>query len=351
MSAKSKSKALAYLSLITLIAIIAGSVYGYKIYSRMFIPNVTLGDKEHAYIYIPTGSSYTEVLETLSSSRYIADIEAFKWVSSRMGYPYSIKPGRYRLTSEMNNKELVSILRAGLQTPVRVTFTGFRTPQQLAQKISNQIEADSAEIVEAFKSAEIAKQYGFSPETFIAMFIPNTYEFFWNTGAKGFFDRMKKEYESFWTEENDKKARDLGLTRVKVSTLASIVEEETVRVDERPRVAGVFINRLKRNMALQADPTIKFAVGDFSIRRILTKHLQIESPYNTYKYRGLPPGPINAPSISSINSVLNYESHKYLYFCAKPDYSGYHAFAGSLAEHNRNAREYQNFLNKERIFR
>jgi UPF0755 protein len=268
-----------------------------------------------------------------------------------MGYPYSVKPGRYKLISDMSNRELISILRAGLQTPIRLTFTSFRTPQQLAEKVSNQIEADSAEIVKAFLSPEIAAQYGFTTESFIAMFIPNTYEFFWNTGTKGFLDRMNREYEVFWTEERDRKAAEIGLSRVKVSTLASIVEEETIKVDERPRVAGVFMNRLNRFMALQADPTIKFAIGDFTIRRILTKHLQIDSPYNTYKYRGLPPGPINAPSISSINAVLNHENHKYLYFCAKPDYSGYHAFASTLSEHNKNARVYQQFLNKERIFR
>lgn len=351
MASRSTTKIKAYVSLFLLIAIIGAGIYGYRLYSRMFSPNVALVEKEHVYIHIPTGSTYSDVIEIITSSGYLLNIESFKWVSSRMGYPYSIKAGRYKLTDQMSNKTLVTMLRAGLQTPVRVTFTGFRTPQQLAQKISKQIEADSAEIVEAFRSVEIANQYGFSKETFISMFIPNTYEFFWNTSAKGFFDRMKKEYEIFWTEERDKKAKDLGLTRIKVSTLASIVEEETVRVDERPRVAGVFVNRLKRNIALQADPTVKFALGDFSIRRILTKHLQIESPYNTYKYRGLPPGPINAPSISSINAVLNYENHKYLYFCAKPDYSGYHSFATTLAEHNKNAREYQRFLNRERIYR
>lgn len=342
---------LGFISLFLLVVIIAGGIYGYSIYTKFYSPNVNTQNKEHVYILIPTGSSYTDVLEIMESSQLINDFNSFKWSASRMGYPYSIKPGRFRIKDGMSNRELVTMLRAGLQTPVRVTFTGFRTPQQLAQRISSQIEADSAEIVNAFNSKEIATQYGFSQETFIAMFIPNTYEFFWNTGTKGFFDRMKREYEAFWNDERQRKANEIGLSRVQVSTLASIVEEETVRVDERPRVAGVFMNRLNKNMALQADPTIKFALGDFTIRRILTRHLQVESPYNTYKYRGLPPGPINSPSISSINAVLNYEKHQYIYFCAKPDYSGYHAFARTLAEHNRNARAYQQFLNRERIFR
>jgi UPF0755 protein len=278
-------------------------------------------------------------------------LESFKWTSSRMGYPHSIKAGRYKITNGMTNREMIAMLRAGLQTPVRVTFNGFRTPQQLAQRVSKQIEVDSAEIVTTLLSNEIANQYGFTRETFISMFVPNTYEFFWNTGVKGFFDRMKREYETFWNDERERKASEIGLSRIEVSTLASIVEEETIRVDERPRVAGVFINRLNKRIPLQADPTIKYALGDFSIRRILTRHLAIDSPYNTYKHRGLPPGPINAPSISSIDAVLNYEKHQYIYFCAKPDYSGYHAFARTLTEHNRNAREYQKFLNKERIFR
>ncbi len=317
----------------------------------MYSSNINLTEKKQTYIYIPTNSSYSDVLTIIDSAKILVDMDAFKWVSSRMGYPHSVKPGRYKVSDGMNNKELVTKLRAGIQTPTRVTFTGFRTPQQLAQRISEQLEVDSAIIVQSFYNVELVDGYGFTPETFIAMFIPNTYEFFWNTDAKGFFDRMKREYEAFWNEARDKKASEIGLDRVRVSTLASIVEEETVKVDERPRVAGVFMNRLNKGIPLQADPTIKYAVGDFSIRRILTRHLQIDSPYNTYKHRGLPPGPINAPNISSINAVLNYEKHQYLYFCAKADFSGYHAFARTLSEHNRNAREYQQALNKERIYR
>jgi UPF0755 protein len=351
MVSSSFHKILVYIALTLLVALAAGGFYGYTFYTKMFSPNVNTGDNEQAFLYIPTGAIYTEVLSTIEEQNLIVDIESFKWMSNRMGYPQSVKAGRYRLTENMSNREVVATLRAGLQTPVRVTFTGFRTPQQLAQRVAKHIEADSAEIVKSFLSDDIANQYGFNRQTFIAMFIPNTYEFFWNTNAKGFFDRMHREHEAFWTQEKVKKAEEIGLDKIKVSILASIVEEETIKADERPRVAGVFVNRLNQSIPLQADPTVKFANGDFSIRRILTRHLQIESPYNTYKYRGLPPGPINAPSISSINAVLNYERHQYLYFCAKPDYSGYHNFARTLAEHNRNAREYQQFLNRERIFR
>ena len=333
------------------ILILIAAAYGYNIYSKMYSPNVQVENEESTFIYIPTGAKYSDVVSILVSQNLLVDTVSFRWVSSRMGFPYSVKPGKYKVTNGMGNKDLISILRAGLQTPVRVTFTGFRTPSQLAQRISKQIEADSVEIVAAFSNNELVEEFGFSTETFIAMFIPNTYEFFWNTDADGFFKRMKREHEAFWNEARIEKAKKLNMSKTQVSTLASIVEEETVNRDERPRVAGVYINRLERGMPLQADPTIKFALGDFTIRRILTKHLSVDSPYNTYKNRGLPPGPINAPSISSIDAVLNYEVHKYLYFCAKSDFSGYHAFARTLTEHNKNAREYQRALNRERIYR
>lgn len=341
------------LALIAVVAItlFIGGAFGFRIYSRMYSPNIRLDYNQHEFVHIPTGSVYADVVRILIEQDFLIDTSSFKWVASRMGYPYSVKPGRYRVANGMGNRELVTKLRAGIQTPTRVTFTGFRTPQQLAQRISSQIEADSAEIVAAFSNKELVEQYGFTTQTFIAMFIPNTYEFFWNTDAKGFFTRMKREHDAFWNETREAKAASINMGRVEVSTLASIVEEETIHSDERPKVAGVYINRLNKRMPLQADPTVKFALGDFGIRRILTKHLQIDSPYNTYKYRGLPPGPINAPSISSIDAVLNHEKHQYIYFCAKSDFSGYHAFAKTLIEHNKNAREYQNALNKQRIFR
>ena len=333
------------------LALAVGGYFGYRIYTRMLKPNITIGNESEGVVYIPTGASYADVLAILNESDFINNMEWFKWTSSRMGYPHSIRSGRYKLQDNQTNRELVGMLRAGLQSPVRVTFTGFRTPQQLASRISKQIEADSAAIVQAFSSTDITAKYGFTPETFIAMFVPNTYEFFWNTDAEGFFIRMKREYDNFWTAERDEKAKQVGLNRVGVSTIASIVEEETIRIDERPKIAGVFINRLNRGTPLQACPTVKFALGDFTIKRVLTKHLSVDSPYNTYKHRGLPPGPINAPSISSIKAVLNYQKHNYYYFSANPDFSGYHIFSRTLSEHNRNARVYQRKLNKERIYR
>jgi UPF0755 protein len=345
-----KRVVLAFIGLALVLAIVAGT-YGHRYYNRMNSPNIYIPEAEHAFIHIPTGATYRDALDTIFGSQSVIDTVAFKWAASRMGYPHSIRAGRYRLASGQTNRELVGILRAGLQTPTRVTFISFRTPSQLAKRVANQIEADSLEIIQAFSNQKLIDSLGFTLETFMGMFVPNTYEFFWNTNALGFFARMKREQEAFWSQRRDSLAKEIGLSRMEVITLASIVEEETNRTDERPRVAGVYLNRIKRGMPLQADPTVKFAVGDFTIRRVLTRHLQVDSPYNTYRNRGIPPGPICAPSISSIDAVLNSEQHSYLYFCARPDYSGYHAFARTLSEHNRNARIYQQWLNKQRIFR
>jgi len=227
---------------------------------------------------------------------------------------------------------------------VKVSFISVRSLDILAGKVAANIEADSTEIAQLLKSPETAQKYGFDERTFMAMFIPNSYEFYWNTSAEQFVERMAKEFKAFWTEERLQKAENIGMTQSQVSTLASIVEVETQQNDEKARVAGVYINRLNLGMLLQADPTVVYAVGDFTLKRVLNKHLEIESPYNTYKYSGLPPGPINIPSISSIDAVLNYEKHNYKFFCAKDDFSGYHVFAVTNAQHEANARKYHKAL-------
>jgi UPF0755 protein len=238
---------------------------------------------------------------------------------------------------------MVNILRAGLQEPVQLTFNNIRTKEELAAHVSSYIDVDSMSIIELF-NPEIVREYGFTPETFPAMFIPNTYEFYWTTTARQFADRMKQEFDRFWDTDRLTKAQSIGLTPVQVATLASIVQEETNVPAEKAKVAGVYINRLTRGMLLQADPTVKFAVGDVTIRRVLNKYLDTDSPYNTYRYPGLPPGPITFPEISSIDAVLNYEKHNYLYFCARPDLSGYNNYARTNAEHDRNAALYHNAL-------
>lgn len=302
-------------------------------------------------IFLPEGCSYNQALDSISSGLVISNIRILKWVAEKKRYPARVKPGRYLIDKGMSYNELINILRAGRQTPVIVTFNNISTLNDLAGKVGGRIEADSAQIMAFFWDQENYRKDGFSMETVISVFIPDSYQFFWNTGAGGFYSRMLREYRKFWNDERLKKAGQKGLTPVEVSTLASIIDSEVSKPDEKARIAGVYLNRLKRGMPLQADPTVKFALGDRTIKRILTIHLDINSPYNTYKHTGLPPGPIGCPSIEGLDAVLNAESHEYIYFAAKPDFSGYHNFSRSLADHNRFASMYQRELNKRRIFR
>jgi UPF0755 protein len=319
-----------------------------KLYKKVYSSNIK---KPSSYLYIPTGSTFNDVIEILKRDSLLINIDSFTWLAEKKNYPNHVYPGRYRLDSLMSNDALIDKLRSGYQDPVKVIFNSVRTREQLAGKISKQIEADSASLVKRFYNDSLIKNYGLKQETFTSIFLPNTYEFWWNTSAESFVDRMHKEYLRFWNDDRKAKAAKLNLTPEEVTTLASIVDEETYFNGEMPRVAGLYINRLRKRMHLQADPTLKFALGDFSIKRVLNIHKQIDSPYNTYKRYGLPPGPISIPSIAAIDAVLNYESHSYLYMCAKPDFSGYHNFAKTLSQHNQNAREYQRALNKERIWR
>jgi len=327
------------------ILILLGLIY----YNRMFRSNVELAKDK--YLYIKTGSDFSAVVDSIKKNNLVINLESFISTSNSFGYTNRVKSGCYRIKRGMSNRTLVRMLITASQSPVRVTFNNIRTPEQLAEKISKQLEIDSLTFIRYFKKEEIPESYGFTDKTLISMFIPNTYQFYWNTESKDLFDRMKREYDKFWNKERSDKLNGIGLTRAEVSTLASIVEEETNKNDEKSRIAGVYINRLRQNIPLQADPTIKFALNDFTIKRIWTKHLEVKSPYNTYKNIGLPPGPICCPSISSIDAVLNYENHQYLYFCAKDDFLGYHVFAKTLTEHNRNAEAYQRALNKEKIYK
>ena len=332
---------------IILVAIFA-TLIGYKTYRKIYSANV---EASKAYLYIPTGSGYEDVIESLIEDSLLKNIESFKWLARKKNYPNHVNPGRYKLDSTMSNNDIINKLRSGFQDPVKVIFNSIRTREKLAGKIAKQIEPDSTELVKLFYNDSLISDLGLKQETFTCIFLPNTYEFWWNTSGEKFVSRMKVEYQRFWNEDRMNKAAKLNLTKEEVITLASIVDEETYFNSEMPRVAGLYINRLRKRMHLQADPTLKFALGDFSIKRVLNIHKQIDSPYNTYRRYGLPPGPISIPSISAIDAVLNYESHNYLYMCAKPDFSGYHNFAKTLSQHNINAREYQRALNKERIWR
>ncbi|MCX6326656.1 MAG: endolytic transglycosylase MltG [Bacteroidia bacterium] len=320
------------------------------IYRNLFGVSIKAEDINQV-IYIPTSSTYEQVLDTLESNLIIKNRKVLKWVANKKNYPALIKPGRYVIDKDLSYNGLINLLRSGRQAPVKITFHNIRTLNQLAGKISKHIEADSSEIISFLSDDSNFLSDGFKKENIIALFIPNTYEFYWNTDAKGVYNRMLKEYRLFWNDQRLAKSQEKGLDQKEVAILASIIDDEVVNPDEKPRIAGVYLNRLKRGIPLQACPTIKFALNDFTITRVLHKHLHTDSPYNTYKHRGFPPGPISCPSIEGIDAVLNAEQHDYIYFAAKPDFSGYHNFSKTLTEHNHYAALYQKELNKRKIFK
>jgi len=320
------------------------------IYRLLFGVGVMM-DGRKAVILIPTGSTYEQVLDSINSNLQIKNQDILKWVAQKKNYPQLVKSGRFVIENDLSYIGLIDKLRSGKQTPVDVTFNNIRNIYQLAGRIGGEIEADSAQIAAFLSDPENYRKDGLTRENVISVFIPNTYEFFWNTGAGGLYTRMLREYNKFWNEDRAAKAESLLLTKQEAAILASIIDDEVAKADEKPRIAGVYLNRLKRGIPLQACPTIKFALNDFTITRVLTKHLQIDSPYNTYKHRGFPPGPIGCPTIEGIDAVLNAEKHDYLYFAAKADFSGYHNFSRTLSEHNRYAEEYQRELDKRKIFK
>jgi UPF0755 protein len=290
-------------------------------------------------------------MDSVEANLIIRNKKLLEWLAEKKKYQKLVKPGKYVIDRPLNYNELINILRGGKQIPIKITINNIRTLNELAGRIGGQIEADSAEIIGFFSDPENYSKDGFKQEDVISVFIPDTYEFYWNTGAGKLYNRMLREYRKFWTRERLQKSEEIGLTPVEVSTLASIVDEEALKAEEKPRIAGVYLNRLKRGIPLQADPTIKFAINNFKVNRILFKHLETDSPYNTYKHAGLPPGPIGCPSIIGIDAVLSAEKHDYIYFAAKSDFSGYHNFSRTLSEHNRYANQYQRELNKRRIYR
>lgn len=346
---KKKGKWRTLLVVLSLVLLLSAALVARHFYRIIFQPNVSLTGKETAYLYIPTGSDFEKVMNLVTSQGFLNDPYSFSWVARQKGYPGKIKPGKYELRNGMNNNELVNLLRSGRQVPVRVSFQSIRTVQDLAGKISRQIEADSVSLLNHLRDRDYLKEFNVQPSQVFVLFIPNTYEFVWNTSADQFIHRMSREQTKFWNGERLSKAREAGLTINEVVILASIVEKETVQDNEKPEIAGVYINRLKKEWPLQADPTLIFAWNDYSIRRVLNKHKEINSPYNTYLHTGLPPGPICLPSVASIESVLNFSHHNYMFFCAKEDLSGSHNFAVTLSEHSRNAERYQAALKRLNI--
>lgn len=333
------------------LAVVVLGVAGW-LYLRIYSPNVQLKNSEQPfYLHIPTGADFRQVKDSLEKHGVLKNTRSFEWVAGLMEYPQLVKAGRYRLQDGMHNRALVSKLRSGNQDAVNLTFNNIRKKEHFAAFLGRELEPDSLDFIELMNDSAFVGELGFSTETIYTMFIPNTYQVFWNSSPKDFFQRMHRDYEKFWTASRRAKADSIGLTPQEVSILASIVDQETSKKDEMPTIAGVYMNRLKSGRRLEADPTVIFALDDFSIRRVLYKHLQTPSPYNTYVVTGLPPGPITMPSEAAIRAVLDYEDHNYIYFCAKADFSGYHAFAETHSQHLQNARAFQRALNERNILR
>jgi UPF0755 protein len=329
-----------------LLALLAVAVPAWVILLK---PNVKSNSSVRLYIH--TGSEYKEVIDSLTTKGVFLNSKSFLLASRFKHYETHIRPGSYVLKRGMGNNAIINILRSGRQTPVKVTFNNVRTISDLAAKVGRQIEADSAQIYVFLSNPLNYKDDGFTRENIMSVFIPDTYEFYWNITAENFYRRMLREFNSYWTPAKVEKAKELNLTPVDVSILASIVDDEVVKNEEKPRIAGVYLNRLRIGMPLQSCPTIKFALNDFSIRRVLDEYLTVDSPYNTYKHTGLPPGPVRCASKSGLYAVLNAEKHDYLYFAAKSDFSGTHYFSRTLAEHNMHAAEYHKELNKKKIYK
>lgn len=302
---------------------------------------------EQTELFVGSASDYDALVDSLTGR--LRHGAAFRCYARRLDLASTFKPGHYVLEPGMNVIEVARMLKLGLQTPVRVVINNVRTPGQLAAKLSRQLDADSASFAQAITSRSLAAELGFDSVTLFSMFIPDTYEFYWTVTPEELVRRMKREYDRFWEGDRDAKRRRPGLSRLEVMTLASIVHEETRQADEMPRIAGVYINRLRRGIPLQADPTVKYAMQDFALRRILYRHLKYESPYNTYINKGLPPSPICMPDRRCIDAVLDFEQHDYIYFCARPTFDGHHNFARTLSEHNANARAWAAELNRRKI--
>jgi len=338
---------------IALIGLAVAAYFAYFVYGAMFKDNTAFNNAK-AYIQIPTDAKYQDVREQLVP--LLKDIESFDALAERKEYTKYVKAGRYAIEKNMSNNDIINTIRSK-NLPLKLSFNNQERIQNLAGRIAQQIEPDSLSLLKAMTNVSFMEEHKFNEGTVLNMYVPNSYEFFWNTSAESFRDRMLKEYYRFWNTDRQAKRKALNLSVNEVMTLASIVQKETAKVDERPRVAGVYLNRIRRGMPLQADPTVIYAKKrkennfDQVIKRVLYKDLELDSPYNTYKYPGIPPGPITMPDVSAIDAVLKSEKHDYLYFVANVKNFGYHKFAKTLSQHNANKNEYVRWINKQGINR
>jgi len=325
----------------------------YSYYNTMHRDNTNF-DEDSTFLYINSSDSIVNILDTINKK--IKSPKTFLRAAKMMDYAENIKSGRFKVNKGAGNKEIINSLKFN-NTPLKVTFNNQERIQDLAGRVSIQILADSISLLNVFLEKNFLVENGFNNLNLISMYIPNSYEFFWNVEPKIFRNKMLEGYNNFWNEDRTEKAKSIGLSKVEVITLASIVQKESVKLDERPVIAGVYLNRLKKKMKLQADPTVIYSIKsyynnfDTIIRRVLYRDLKLNSPYNTYKIKGLPPGPISMPDISSIDAVLNSRNHNYIFFVADPYNPGYHLFASKLSQHNKNKRVYTRWLNSKKIYR
>jgi UPF0755 protein len=329
---------------------LVSAMFSYYVWQVFKTPNFNVEANKPFELFIPQKASYESVLDSLKKHDIVRDQLSFRFLAKVLKYPDKVRPGRYIIHSEMGNWELLRKLRNGRQDAYKVVINNFRLKEDIASRIAHQTAYDSAAIYAVLDSTKLMQQWGFDSETSPAIFVPNTYEVNWTTTFPEFLEKMNKAYLKFWTSKRKGEAKKLGLTPVQVSILASIVYGESKNSKEQARVAGVYWNRLQANMPLQADPTVVFAWKDFTIKRVTSKYTALNSPYNTYKNTGLPPGPISIVSGDVIDRVLNLEYHDYLYFCAKADFSENHAFAVTYEEHMQNAADYQKALDKNKIY-
>lgn len=335
--------------LIALLAVmIVGGYFGLKFYKVYFAPNTTGKEK---YLYVRTGHNLDDLYQEIRLKDVLTDIGSFSQAAAKMNLANALKPGRYTIKKGMNNRTLINMLKSGNQEPVKLKFQNIRKKENFAAYLAKNLESDSLTFINLLDSAALIEKYGFNKDNSYTMFIPNTYEMYWNTTPIDFFNKMQKEYEKFWNADRKAKAAALNLTPIQVTILASIVDAEALYDKEMPIIAGLYLNRLNKGILLQADPTVIFANDDFTVKRVTNSLLQVQSRYNTYKYAGLPPGPIMMPSINAIDAVLNKDNNNYIYMCAKEDFSGYHNFAVTVQEHERNAKKYRDALNKRNIFK
>lgn len=340
------------ISIVSIVVVSALIIYGFILMRQIFSANTKFSEKE-IYVHIPTDATYSEAEKIIS--QYVEDMDRFTLVADKRNYSETVKSGRFLFTKGMNSYELVQSLRANV--PVSLAFNNQERVENLAGRVGAQIEADSTSLLTTFKDSIFLKENGLNEDNVFVMFIPNTYEFYWNTSAIKFRDKMIKEYRNFWNAERLAKAEKQGLSPIEATILASIVHKESVKKDERPRIAGVYLNRLRIGMPLQADPTVIYAIkkrdNDFNqiIKRVFYNDLTMPSPYNTYVNTGLPPGPIAMPDITALEAVLSPEKNDYIYFCASVERFGYHEFAATLPEHNKNAKKYADWINSQGVKR